>query len=64
MSSEQLAGRVVVIAQLAEELDRNTLELALRIVPLEWWQERLSVAVPSEDPSPVATTRAGRIDAS
>jgi hypothetical protein len=36
-----LADRLVVITQLAEELDRGTLELALRIVPVQWWQERL-----------------------
>jgi hypothetical protein len=36
-----LADRVVVIVQLAEELDRSTLELALRIVPVQWWEERL-----------------------
>ena len=38
---EWLAGRLVVITQLAEALDRGTLELALRIVPVQWWQERL-----------------------
>ena len=32
---------VVLIAQLAEELDRTTLELALRIVPVEWREARL-----------------------
>ena len=36
-----LADRLVVIAQLAEELDRGTLELSLRIVPVQWWRERL-----------------------
>ena len=36
-----LADRVVVIAQLAEELDQSTLELALQIVPVQWWEERL-----------------------
>jgi hypothetical protein len=36
-----LADRIVVITQLAEELDRTTLELALRVVPFEWWQARL-----------------------
>lgn len=36
-----LADRLVVVAQLAEELDRGTLALSLRIVPVEWWQERL-----------------------
>ena len=38
--SEWLSDRIVVIAQLAEELDRSTLELALRIVPVQWWEER------------------------
>lgn len=37
-----LADRIVVITQLAERLDQGTLELALRIVPLQWWQARLS----------------------
>jgi hypothetical protein len=36
-----LADRIVVITQLAEALDRGTLELALRIVPVQWWQARL-----------------------
>lgn len=37
-----LADRIVVIVQLAESLDRGTLEIALRIVPVEWWQSRLT----------------------
>jgi hypothetical protein len=41
LGSEWLADRIVVIAQLAEELDRGTLDLALRIVPVQWWEERL-----------------------
>ena len=41
LSGEWLADRIVVISQLAEELDRTTLELALRIVPVQWWEERL-----------------------
>jgi hypothetical protein len=45
LSAEWLADRIVVITQLAEELDRSTLELALRIVPVEWWQERLGTNV-------------------
>jgi hypothetical protein len=36
-----LTDRIVVITQLAEALDRGTLELALRIVPVEWWEARL-----------------------
>jgi hypothetical protein len=45
---EELASRIVLITQLAEELDRNTLELALRIVPIEWWEARLGATVPPE----------------
>jgi hypothetical protein len=35
-----LVDRVVQIIQLAEELDRETLQLALRIVPVQWWAAR------------------------
>jgi hypothetical protein len=41
LGGEWLADRIVVITQLAEELDRSTLDLALRIVPVQWWEERL-----------------------
>jgi hypothetical protein len=51
LGGEWLADRLVVIIQLAEELDRSTLDLALRIVPVQWWEERLGTSVP--------TTRAG-----
>jgi len=44
LGSDWLADRIVVIAQLAEELDRSTLELALRIVPVQWWEERLGTS--------------------
>jgi hypothetical protein len=44
---EWLADRIVVITQLAEALDRGTLELALRIVPVQWWEARLGTAPPS-----------------
>jgi|SRR6516165_4529548 hypothetical protein len=43
-----LADRLVVITQLAEGLDRGTLELALRIVPVQWWQERLGTTGPND----------------
>ncbi len=46
LSPEWLADRIVVITQLAEALDRGTLDLALRIVPVEWWQGRLGTAKP------------------
>ena len=48
IAGELLADRIVVITQLAEELDRGTLELALRIVPVEWWEDRLGATVPTE----------------
>jgi hypothetical protein len=48
IAGESLADRIVVITQLAEALDRGTLALALRIVPLEWWQQRLGATVPDE----------------
>jgi hypothetical protein len=48
ITGDQLAERIVVITQLAEELDRSTLQLALRVVPVEWWQARLGTDVPPE----------------
>jgi hypothetical protein len=47
IGGEWLADRIVVITQLAEELDRSTLELVLRIVPVQWWEERLGTNVPT-----------------
>ena len=44
IADDELATRIVVITQLAEELDRNTLDLALRIVPVEWWEARLGAS--------------------
>lgn len=41
LGGEWLADRIVVITQLAENLDRSTLELALQIVPVQWWETRL-----------------------
>lgn len=43
-TEEWIANRVVMITQLAAELDKATLEVALRIVPPEWWEERLGTA--------------------
>ena len=47
VDDERVTQRIVTIAQLAEELDRTTLELALRIVPVEWWAARLGTTVPA-----------------
>jgi hypothetical protein len=51
-----LVQRLAAITQLAEQLDRTTLELALRVVPVEWWRERLgsSAPTPLRDPAPSA----------
>jgi hypothetical protein len=48
LSVEWVTDRIVVITQLAESLDRGTLELALRIVPVEWWTSRLGTTSPGE----------------
>ena len=40
VSDALLSNMLVAIAQLAESLDRTTLDLAMRLVPLEWWAER------------------------
>jgi hypothetical protein len=42
MDDERLAQRLVSITQLAELLDRGTLDVAVRIVPVAWWQARLA----------------------
>jgi hypothetical protein len=41
IEDEWLRENLVAIAQLAESLDRASLELAFRIVPLDWWETRL-----------------------
>jgi hypothetical protein len=48
LGGDWLADRIVVITQLAENLDRGTLELALRIVPVQWWEARLGTSSPAE----------------
>jgi hypothetical protein len=46
LDDKQLAGRLVWITQLAEGLDRRTLELAVHIVPAEWWASRHGRSAP------------------
>ena len=41
VEDEWLRENLVALAQLAESLDRGSFELALRIVPLDWWATRL-----------------------
>jgi predicted nucleic acid-binding protein len=42
-----LVQRLAAITQLAEQLDRGTLAVALRVVPIEWWREQLGATVPA-----------------
>ena len=41
VEDEWLRDNLVAIAQLAESLDRSSYELAMRIVPLDWWATQL-----------------------
>ncbi|HEX8855552.1 MAG TPA: hypothetical protein VF752_08110 [Thermoleophilaceae bacterium] len=41
VEDEWLRDNLVAIAQLAESLDRVSFELAMRIVPLDWWTAQL-----------------------
>jgi hypothetical protein len=41
IEDEWLRDNLVAIAQLAESLDRGSFELAMRIVPLDWWTQQL-----------------------
>lgn len=41
VEDEWLRDNLVAIAQLAESLDRGSFELAMRIVPIDWWVAQL-----------------------
>src|SRR5579859_6394136 len=41
IEDEWLRDNLVAIAQLAESLDRSSFDLAMRIVPFEWWAAQL-----------------------
>ena len=41
VEDEWLRDNLVAIAQLAESLDRSSFELAMRVVPLDWWTAQL-----------------------
>jgi hypothetical protein len=47
LDEEPLVQRLAAITQLAEQLDRETIALALRIVPIEWWREQLGASARS-----------------
>jgi hypothetical protein len=59
IDDELLVQRLAAIAQLAEQLDRATLALALRIVPIEWWREQLRAS--SALPLGAAPQGSGRV---
>jgi hypothetical protein len=53
LDDERLVQRMAAITQLAEQLDRGTLAVALRIVPIDWWREQLgATATIRLDPAP------------
>jgi hypothetical protein len=41
IEDEWLRDNLVAITQLAESLDRGSFELAMRIVPIDWWEAQL-----------------------
>ena len=55
VEEEWLRDNLVAIAQLAESLDRSSFELAMRIVPIEWWTAQLP-----DRPSSTGTQTSGR----
>jgi hypothetical protein len=55
----QLVGRTAAITQLAEQLDRGTLEVALRIVPIQWWRDQLRAAATT--PLPASRNEGGPV---
>ncbi len=58
VDDDELTDYLAAIAQLAEVLERATMQLALRIVPLEWWAERLPSTTDSS-PQPTRTPDSG-----
>ena len=51
LDDEELVQRLAAIVQLAEQLDRGTLAVALRIVPIDWWREQLRASLPAASPA-------------
>ena len=49
IEDEWLRDNLVAIAQLAESLDRSSFELAMRIVPFEWWAAQLPGRPPTSE---------------
>jgi hypothetical protein len=49
VDDDLLVERLVVITRLAEQLDRGTLAVALRIVPMQWWEARMGTFASAGD---------------
>jgi hypothetical protein len=47
LDNDRLVRSVAAMTQLAEQLDRITLAMALQIVPMEWWRTRLGASAPT-----------------
>jgi hypothetical protein len=58
MDDDRLAQRIVAITQLAEQLDRGTLDLAVKTVPVAWWEARLGTTAHAGDDVAEASPRA------
>jgi hypothetical protein len=55
IEDEWLCENLVAIAQLAESLDRGSFELAMRIVPLDWWTAQLPARPATAENLPAET---------
>jgi len=58
IDDDLLTRRLVAITQLAEQLDRGTLDLAVKLVPVAWWEARLGTAAQVDEDIPDANGRA------
>jgi hypothetical protein len=63
MDDDRLAQRIVAIAQLAEQLDRGTLNLAVKTVPVAWWEARLGTTAHADDDVPKRTSEGSSVPA-
>jgi hypothetical protein len=57
IDDERLVRSVATMTQLAEQLDRTTLALALQVVPIEWWRMRLGASAPTPLGDPERSAR-------
>ena len=57
IDDERLVRSVATMTQLAEQLDRTTLALALQIVPIEWCRMRLGASAPTPLGDPERSAR-------